>query len=209
MTCGRIVRVDGVLAIFVFATTLIVVVVVVAFHPLVSHHGDGRTTEDENILDDVLGLYPTGPYELREMHASDAFFDHYDFYDGQDSIGSGGYNTYVSRHRAMELGIARVDVDDDDNDNDNDDNMEEYYYAYMSSSPKFGGGKRESIRLEGKTRHNRGLFILDVRHMPDGCGTWPAFWLTDESRWPMNGEIDVLEGKMKTHEKRTTDPRQL
>ena len=30
--------------------------------------------------------------------------------------------------------------------------------------------------------------------MPAGCGTWPAFWLTDEHNWPVNGEIDVLEG---------------
>ena len=36
----------------------------------------------------------------------------------------------------------------------------------------------DSIRLEGLKRYNRGLFILDIRHMPEGCATWPAFWLT-------------------------------
>jgi hypothetical protein len=30
--------------------------------------------------------------------------------------------------------------------------------------------------------------------MPDGCGVWPAFWMTDEAAWPRNGEVDVLEG---------------
>ena len=30
--------------------------------------------------------------------------------------------------------------------------------------------------------------------MPSGCGSWPAFWLTDEPAWPINGEIDILEG---------------
>lgn len=30
--------------------------------------------------------------------------------------------------------------------------------------------------------------------MPVGCGMWPAFWLTDEHNWPINGEIDVIEG---------------
>lgn len=57
-----------------------------------------------------------------------------------------------------------------------------------------GNRFRESIRLEGKTRFDRGLLILDVQHMPAGCGVWPAFWTTDETNWPDHGEIDILEG---------------
>eukprot|EP00978_Attheya_sp_CCMP212_P024354 scaffold76392_cov52-Attheya_sp.AAC.3 len=66
-------------------------------------------------------------------------------------------------------------------------------FVYMGSAPT-KEGPRDSIRLEGKRRFNRGLFILDLRHMPAGCGTWPAFWLTDEANWPVNGEIDIVEG---------------
>ena len=66
-------------------------------------------------------------------------------------------------------------------------------FVYMGSSPT-EAGPRDSIRLEGKRRFNRGLFIIDVRHMPAGCGMWPAFWLTDEANWPVNGEIDIVEG---------------
>ena len=51
-------------------------------------------------------------------------------------------------------------------------------------SPIYPFGNRESVRLEGKRRFDRGLFILDVEHMPSGCGVWPAWWLTDEEAWP-------------------------
>lgn len=66
-------------------------------------------------------------------------------------------------------------------------------FIILSSQPTFAG-PRNSIRLEGKRRFNRGLFIVDLRHMPSGCGTWPALWLTDEANWPVNGEIDIIEG---------------
>lgn len=60
-------------------------------------------------------------------------------------------------------------------------------FVVISSSPT-KEGPRNSVRLEGRRRFNRGLFIIDLRHMPAGCGTWPAFWLTDEANWPVNGE---------------------
>ena len=66
-------------------------------------------------------------------------------------------------------------------------------FVMISSAPT-AEGPRDSVRLEGRRRFNRGLFIIDLRHMPAGCGTWPAFWLTDEANWPVNGEIDIVEG---------------
>ena len=56
-----------------------------------------------------------------------------------------------------------------------------------------GSRGRDSVRLESKAKYTKGLFILDLNHMPTGCGTWPAFW-TCGSNWPHNGEIDVIEG---------------
>lgn len=29
--------------------------------------------------------------------------------------------------------------------------------------------------------------------LPDGMGTWPAFWLVNDDQWPDFGEIDVME----------------
>ena len=59
-------------------------------------------------------------------------------------------------------------------------------FVYIGSAAS-EDGPRSSIRLEGNRRFDRGLFILDVRRMPAGCGVWPAFWLVDELNWPVNG----------------------
>jgi beta-glucanase (GH16 family) len=57
-----------------------------------------------------------------------------------------------------------------------------------------------SARLEtkGKREFRYGRFEARMR-LPDGIGTWPAFWLLggniDEVGWPACGEIDIMEGK--------------
>jgi hypothetical protein len=33
---------------------------------------------------------------------------------------------------------------------------------------------RASVRLTSKKVYNHGLIVIDVEHMPVGCGTWPA-----------------------------------
>mmetsp|Transcript_9988 Transcript_9988/g.16584 ORF Transcript_9988/g.16584 Transcript_9988/m.16584 type:complete len:397 (+) Transcript_9988:616-1806(+) len=168
------------------------------------------------------------------------FFDFYTFYEGRDSLGSNGFNTYIGEATALELGIVNVTMEKDILDlyskrrlqnqnksavdanvtdeelaeqieqqddktsdattveeeadliNANPD-LEKKPFIFMRSAPT-EEGPRESVRLEGKRRFNRGLFIIDLRHMPAGCGVWPAFWLTDEANWPVNGEIDIVEG---------------
>jgi len=133
------------------------------------------------VAKNLNGRLPIGPYELSSVQEGATFFDNYEFYDGPDSLGSAGYNNYVSKKRATELNIANITRKDGET------------FVFMSSTPT-EKGPRESVRLEGKTRYDRGLFILDLRHMPAGCGVWPAWWLTDEAAWPDNGEIDIVEG---------------
>jgi len=148
---------------------------------------------------------PVGPYQLIERQEGMDLFNYYTFLEGRDSVGSNGFNTYVGKDKAEELGILYVAKEEDtapwrkiSNDNTGaatgpDSSNTNLPFVYMSSAP-MPDGRRYSIRLEGKHRFNRGLFLLDVRHMPTGCGAWPAFWLTDEDNWPVHGEIDILEG---------------
>jgi len=142
----------------------------------------------------ILKRVPLGPYQLIERQDSKTFFNYYEFYDGPDSLGSAGRNVYVSRNTAMKLGLTDPISKKDDEHNDDDGEEEEFVYIHSTPPEGGNGGLRSSVRLEGKRRFNRGLFILDLRHMPAGCGVWPAFWLTDEANWPDNGEIDIVEG---------------
>ncbi|KAH9047159.1 concanavalin A-like lectin/glucanase domain-containing protein [Lactarius hengduanensis] len=64
---------------------------------------------------------------------------------------------------------------------------------------------RDSIRISSQKTYNEAIFVLDLQHMPAGCGTWPAFWTrTDTGPWPIGGEIDIIEGiNLKTHNRAT------
>ncbi|KAG9100553.1 hypothetical protein FRC06_003969 [Ceratobasidium sp. 370] len=64
------------------------------------------------------------------------------------------------------------------------------YTTTLSAS----GPGRNSVRIQSKKQWSTHLEIMDVRHMPQGCGSWPAYWTTDTNNWPANGEIDIIEG---------------
>ncbi|KAG8702142.1 hypothetical protein FRC08_003671 [Ceratobasidium sp. 394] len=64
------------------------------------------------------------------------------------------------------------------------------YTTTLSAS----GPGRNSVRVQSKKQWGTHLEIMDVRHMPQGCGSWPAYWTTDTNNWPAKGEIDIIEG---------------
>jgi len=143
---------------------------------------------------------PKGPYSLVQVQEGEGLLDSYDFFDGPDNVGSGGYVTYVNRSSAMDSGIMKVTEEVDTSYSEDPilsgkdaGSGNKTKFLYMGSAPT-DAGPREAIRLEGKTRFNRGLYVIDLHHMPAGCGTWPAIWLSDEENWPVNGEIDIIEG---------------
>ncbi|RDB18969.1 putative glycosidase C21B10.07 [Hypsizygus marmoreus] len=57
-----------------------------------------------------------------------------------------------------------------------------------------GGPGRNSVRIRSKKVYTTHVAVFNIRHMPQGCGTWPAVWETNEPSWPNGGEIDILEG---------------
>ncbi|TEB31665.1 endo-beta-glucanase [Coprinellus micaceus] len=58
------------------------------------------------------------------------------------------------------------------------------YKTYLGS----GGAGRQS------KSYSTHVAVFDVRHMPQGCGTWPAIWETAKGNWPYSGEVDIVEG---------------
>jgi hypothetical protein len=66
-------------------------------------------------------------------------------------------------------------------------------YIRSDATSVASGSGRGSVRISSKKSYNGGLFLFDIKHMPYGCGTWPAIW-TFGPNWPNSGEIDIIEG---------------
>lgn len=114
-------------------------------------------------------------YVLKEAHSGKTFFDAFNFFTAPDP--THGSVTYVSQDVATSKQLISVNPQDQ---------------VYIGVDTTTYGGFRDSVRLESKELYTRGLFVLDLAHMPYGCGSWPAFW-TYGDNWPNNGEIDIIE----------------
>jgi len=118
-----------------------------------------------------------GAYNLASSYAGNTFFDGFAF----EAIGdpTHGYVNYVNKADAQSRGLINTTND----------------VVYIGTDMKnvASGRGRDSVRLASNTVYNLGLFIIDLSHMPTGCGTWPAFW-TVGPNWPNEGEIDIIEG---------------
>ncbi|KAJ4313860.1 hypothetical protein N0V94_006726 [Neodidymelliopsis sp. IMI 364377] len=122
-------------------------------------------------------------YAVQDVYAGSSFFDAFNFVTEEKT---NGFVNYVDRTRAESQGYISVEHGDAIFGVD--------YTSKLDSSAGKDTG-RESVRLEGKKEYNKGLFVLDLKHMPGGiCGTWPAFWSLGREPWPVKGEIDIIEG---------------
>ena len=119
-------------------------------------------------------------YVMQDDFRGKTFFDKFNFWTGEDP--TDGYVNYVDKETAVTKGYISGGGADN-----------EPVIIGTDHVNKATGRGRDSVRIESKTIYNSGLILFDINHMPQGCGTWPAFW-TFGPNWPNSGEIDIIEG---------------
>ncbi|WVW83683.1 hypothetical protein I302_105704 [Kwoniella bestiolae CBS 10118] len=117
--------------------------------------------------------------KLAKKYVGQDFMNEFDYFTDDDP--TSGYVNYVSKSEAQKSGLIDVQANN------------VFYMAADSTNVPTGRG-RDSIRISSKSKYADGVYILDLNHMPVGCGTWPAWWTVTKSGWPKGGEIDILEG---------------
>ncbi|KAI8372863.1 concanavalin A-like lectin/glucanase domain-containing protein [Radiomyces spectabilis] len=115
-------------------------------------------------------------WTLQDDYSPGNFFDKFNFFDAPDP--TKGFVQYLNYRDARSKHLL---MEDDD------------HILIRAENRTVTPEGRPSVRLRSKEQYNSGLFLLDLRHMPTGCGTWPAFWLIGP-KLPDSGEIDILEG---------------
>lgn len=152
----------------------------VHFRPVLSAKARAKQTAMKKNVSNSRALTTPMKFDTRiklQLECSgDNFADCWEWYTGPDP--TDGYVEYVSQAEADQLGIYKV-------------NSSKGKGIYLGATTG-RGGEAKSIRLASHQTFTRGLFIIDIEHMPTGLGTWPAWWSFGPD-WPNNGEIDTIE----------------
>ncbi|ORX61989.1 SelR-domain-containing protein [Hesseltinella vesiculosa] len=115
-------------------------------------------------------------WTLTDTYQGNTFFDGFTFFTENDP--THGTVKYVDRTTAQASGLIYA---------------QNNVVTMKADATNVTPNGRPSVRISSNKTYNSGLFILDLSHMPTGCGTWPAYWLVG-GNWPNQGEIDILEG---------------
>ena len=127
----------------------------------------------------LTGVATAQQYQLVDNFTQENFFDNFNFINQPDP--THGLVNYVAAQAANNQRLAGFFAGG--------------VYLGADHTNKVGPDGRPSVRVESHKIYNHGLFIGDFAHMPQGCGTWPAFWTYGiDPTWPNGGEIDIIEG---------------
>jgi len=139
---------------------------------------------DQNELNNLTSGSGYSP-QLTDNFVPNNFFNNFNFETANDP--THGYVNYVDQSTAQSKGYIQA--------NASNDLLVPGFAVYIGCdhSNISSGRGRDSVRLSSKKTWNQGVFIIDLSHMPTGCGTWPAYW-TVGPNWPNGGEVDVIEG---------------
>ncbi|KAF2995371.1 hypothetical protein E8E13_003559 [Curvularia kusanoi] len=116
-------------------------------------------------------------YSQADAFPGSSFFDNFNFVTYAGNEPTNGFVKYVDRQTAEQKQYIRYE---------GGDAIFGVDYASSLNSADGGDVGRESVRLEGKKDYNKGLFVLDVKHMPGGH--------MYSSLTMGKGEIDIIEG---------------
>lgn len=94
-------------------------------------------------------------YTLEDDYMAKDFYSEFNFFTGPDP--THGFVKYVDQAKGKSLGLF---------------NQGKASWGVDTKGKDAAG--RASIRLESKKSYNKALIVIDVAHMPYGCGTWPA-----------------------------------
>ncbi|WWC99412.1 hypothetical protein V866_006315 [Kwoniella sp. B9012] len=120
-------------------------------------------------------------YTLSKSWQGNDFFDGFTWWEWDDP--TQGRVNYVNQETAISRNLSYV----------NGGNFIMRADSTNVVDPSARG--RDSVRIHSKDTYTDGILIIDVKHMPTGCGTWPAFWTcTRAGTWPAGGEVDIIEG---------------
>jgi hypothetical protein len=136
----------------------------------------------------LLFLQPSAtfavPYTLQTTLSGPTFFDAFDFRNTWDP--TFGYVHYVDRPTAESFGML-------DSTPGGPVTFGAEHTRVLDPAANLG---RPSVKLVSKESWTKGLWVLDLEHMPiNACGSWPAFWMLGSGNgvWPNFGEIDIIE----------------
>lgn len=119
-------------------------------------------------------------YRKTADYAGQGFFDNFDFEDFPDP--THGRVNYVNKNTAIQQKLAVAPSADSF-----------ILRTDFTTVLDPNGPGRNSVRIRSKKTFREHVAVFDVKHMPQGCGTWPAIWEVGPN-WPSGGELDILEG---------------